>query len=147
NLARTRFAPLAQRFLAAFARHRQRGIGNEVRGETFLQRVEYGGAHAHVEREAADPDAFDAVAAQLVGKAGRVEGGVLVLIEARALGDLDRVGRQAQVGVEGGACRILHAVRGPRTFAFLEAEVSGGMPVARGIHRHAGGPRGVDPAV
>jgi hypothetical protein len=118
-----------------------------VRRQAGAHGVERRRADAHVLGEAADPDPADTFPPQVGREAGLVEGRELVAIVADALADEADRGWEAQVGVEGGTRRVLHAMRRPRAAPLAEARMPGGVPVARGVDRDAGPLGLLDPAV
>ncbi len=123
--------------LGALRGYRPRTLAQQVNGEAFAPRVECRGQDTDVERQAGEPQAVDTVAAEMGGEAGVVEGGVLVLVESGALGDDDRVRRQAQMRMKGGARSVLNAVRRPRAVVRVEARMWRRVPVARRVDRQA----------
>lgn len=77
--------------------------------KTFATRVQHCGEHAHIFRQAAHPEAFDARLAQMAGEPRLVEGGILILIEAHTFGHDDYGIGEPQFRMETGASAILNA--------------------------------------
>jgi hypothetical protein len=122
-------------------------IRNQVGFEAFLDGVERSRPNAIVLSEAADPDIFHTSAAEALAKIRPAKGRIAIFVWIFRLADNLCRWRKAEVGMEGGAWRALHAMGGPGSAALLEADVVFRMPITRRKDRNAAGFRLGNPSI